>query len=155
APDWHVFAFLLITTGLAAVAAANAPIRAVLSLDLNSTLRRVPDQARGRVKRGNALMSVEIGGATALLIATVALTRMPARINDSPPRFDARHVLAANLRAPRPAGGWQSFHDDMERALTTVPGVRGVAFANASPAGDEGTGVLEVTTAAKARRMPW
>ena len=156
APDWHVFVFLMITTLLAALVAANAPIRAVLSLDLNSTLRRVPDQARGRAGRGNALMSVEIGGATALLVATIALTRLPARINDSPPRFDARHVLAAKLRAPQPVAGWQSFHDDVGRALATVSGVRGVAFGTAGPAGDEGTGVLEVTTAEKARRrMPW
>ncbi|HEV8449354.1 MAG TPA: ABC transporter permease, partial [Gemmatimonadaceae bacterium] len=155
-PDWHVFAFLMITTLLAAFVAANAPIRAVLSLDLNSTLRRVPDRTHGRMKRGNALMAAEIGGATALLVATIALTRLPARINDSPPRFDARHVLATTLRAPQPVGGWQSFHDGLGRALATVPGVRGVAFANASPAGDEGTGVLEVTTAEKnRRRMPW
>lgn len=156
APDWHVFTFLMITTVLAALVAANAPIRAVLSLDLNSTLRRVPDQVRGRVKRGNALMSVEIGGATALLVATIALTRLPARITNSPPRFDARHVLAMNLRAPQPAGGWQSFHDDMGRALATVTGVRGVAFGTAGPAGDEGTGLIEVTTMEKAKRqVPW
>jgi predicted permease len=155
APDWHVFAFLFVTTVLAALTAANAPIRAVLSLDLNSTLRRVPDQVRGRVKRGNALMSVEIGGAAALLVATIALTRLPARINNSPPRFDARHVLATNLRAPQPAAGWQSFHDDMGRALATVSGVRGVAFGTAEPAGDEGTGAIGVTTLENThRRLP-
>jgi predicted permease len=156
APDWHVFAFLLVATLSAALVAANAPIRAVLSLDLNSALRRVPDQVRGRVTRGNALMSVEIGGATALLVASIALTRLPARVNDSPPRFDARHVLAANLRAPHPAAGWQSFHDDMGRALATAAGVRGVAFATSGPAGDEGTGVLEVATTENSRRpLPW
>jgi len=48
APDWHVFAFLLITTVAAALVAANAPIRAVLSLDLNSTLRRLPDPDKRR-----------------------------------------------------------------------------------------------------------
>ena len=103
-------------------------------------------------------MSVEIGGATALLVATVALTRLPVRITNSPPRFDARHVLAMNLRAPQPAagGGWQSFHDDMGRALATVQGVRGVAFATAMPAGDEGTGAVELTTTEKKRRqLPW
>ena len=105
APDWHVFAFLLVTTVLAALVAANAPIRAVLSLDLNSTLRRIPDGTGGRARRGNALMSAEIGGATALLVATIALTRLPARIANSPPRFDARHVLAMTLRAPQPADG--------------------------------------------------
>ena len=153
APDWHVFAFLLVTTVSAALVAANAPIRAVLSLDLNSTLRRVPDAARGRVRRGNALMSVEIGGAAALLVATIALTRLPARIASSPPRFDATHVLAARLRAPEPAAGWQSFHDDMGRALATLPGVRGVAFATAGPVSDEATGALEVTTTEKGRRL--
>ena len=156
APDWHVFVFLFLTTLLAALAAANAPIRAVLSLDLNSTLRRVPDQLRGGAKRGNALMSAELGGATALLIATIALTRLPARITSSPPRFDARHVLATNLRAPQPAAGWQSFHDDLGRALSSVAGVRGVAFATGEPAGDEGTGIIDLTTAERTRRqLPW
>src|SRR4029079_16987488 len=101
-PDWHVFAFLFVTTVAAALVAANAPIRTVLSLDLNSTLRGVTDQPRGRVRRGNMLMSAEIGGAAALLVATIALTRLPARIANSPPQFDARHVLAMNLRAPEP-----------------------------------------------------
>jgi len=154
APDWHVFAFLLVTTVLAALVAANAPIRAVLALDLNSTLRRIPDGTRGRAGRGNALMSAEIAGATALLVATIALTRLPARIAGSPPRFDARHVLATTLRAPQPAtGGWRSFHDDLGRALATVSGVRGVAFATAGPVSDEGTGVIELATSAKGHRV--
>ncbi len=147
APDWHVFAFLLITTVGAALVAANAPIRSVLALDLNSTLRGVPDQPRRRVRRGGMLMSAEIGGAAALLVASIALTRLPARIANSPPQFDARHVLAMNLRAPDPAtGGWQSFHDDLARTLATVSGIRGIAFATAQPVGDEGTGITEVKT---------
>ncbi|HEY2854456.1 MAG TPA: ABC transporter permease [Gemmatimonadaceae bacterium] len=155
-PDWHVFAFLLVTTISAALVAANAPIRFVLALDLNSTLRRVPDHSGGGVRRGNLLMSAEIGGAAALLVATIALTRLPTRIANSPPRFDASHVLAMNLRAPQPAtGGWRSFHDDVERTLMTVTGVRGIAFATAQPVGDEGTGVTEVKTASGPRRaMP-
>jgi putative ABC transport system permease protein len=156
APDWHVFAFLLITTVAAALIAANAPIRSVLALDLNSTLRGVPDQPRGRARRGNWLMSVEIGGAAALLVATIALTRLPARIANSPPRFDAPRVLALNLRAPGPpTGDWRSFHDDVARALTAVHGVRGIAFGTAQPVGDEATGVMEVTTAENIHRaMP-
>ena len=158
-PDWHVFTFLLVTTVLAAVVAGNAPIRAVLSLDLNSTLRRVPDEARGKPRRGNRLMSFEIGGAAALLVATIALTRLPARIANSPPRFDARHVLATQLRAPQPEGGWRAFHDALGRELAAVDGVRGVTFATAQPVGDEATGVLSVTTAEQrdgARHpMPW
>ena len=160
APDWHVFAFLLITTVAAALVAANAPIRSVLALDLNSTLRRVPDQPGGRVRHRNVLMSIEIGGATALLIATIALTRLPARIASSPPRIDARHVLAMNLRAPAPAtGGWQSFHDGVARTLATVSGVRAVTFATSEPLGDAATGFIEVQTApnvtTRGRAMPW
>ena len=154
APDWHVFVFLLVTTLGAALAAANAPIRSVLALDLNSTLRQIPDDRVSRGRRAHLLMSAEIGGAAALLVATIALTRLPARIANSPPRFDAAHVLAMNLRVPPPVtGGWQSFHDDVARTLTTVSGVRGVAFATAQPVGDEATGITEVTTGAGSRRM--
>ena len=156
APDWHVFVFLLVMTLGAALAAANAPIRSVLALDLNSTLRRVPDNRSSRRSRPNLLMSAEIGGAAALLVATIALTRLPARIANSPPRFDARHVLAMNLRVPPPTtGGWQSFHDDVARTLAAASGVRGIAFGTAQPVGDEATGVTEVRTASGVRRaMP-
>ena len=156
APDWHVFAFLLVTTIGAALVAANAPIRFALGLDLNSALRGVPDRPRNRVRRGNALMSAEIGGAAALLVATIALTRLPARVANSPPQFDARHVLAMNLRAPDPAtGGWRSFHDDVARTLATESGVRGIAFATAEPVGDEATGITEVKVAENVHRaMP-
>jgi len=156
APDWHVFVFLLVTTVAAALVAANAPIRSVLALDLNSTLRRVPDQGGG-ARRGIALMSAEIGGAAALLVATIALTRLPARIADSPPRFDARHVLATNLRAPEPTtGGWRGFHDALGRQLAAVSGVRGVAFATAEPVSDEATGIMDVSTTRNVRRsVPW
>lgn len=156
APDWHVFAFLLVTTLGAALAAANAPIRSVLALDLNSTLRRWPDHRGRRGRHTNLLMTAEIGGAAALLVATIALTRLPARIANSPPRFDARHVLTLNLRVPPPAaGGWQSFHDDVARTMATVSGVRGIAFGTAQPVSDEAIGVTEVSTAVGTRRaMP-
>jgi putative ABC transport system permease protein len=62
--------------------------------------------------------------------------------------------LATTLRVPPPAtGGWRSFHDDLGRALGTVSGVRGVAFATAGPVSDEGTGSVELTTAEKGRRV--
>lgn len=101
-------------------------------------------------------MSIEIGGAAALLVATIALTRLPGRIANSPPRIDAAHVLALNLRAPDPAtGDWRSFHDGVARALMTVQGVRGIAFATAQPVGDEATGGMDVTTAENIHRtMP-
>jgi hypothetical protein len=156
-PDWHVFAFVFVTTVLAALVAANAPIRAVLSLDLNSTLRRVPDDARG-TSRGNKLMGFEIGGAAALLVATIALVRLPARVSNSPPRFDARHVLATNLRAPQPDGGWRAFHDGIGRELAAVDGVRGVAFATAGPVSDGATGLLSVTSNERVdtkHTLPW
>ena len=159
APDWHVFAFLLVTTVAAALVAANAPIRAVLALDLSSTLRGAPDRPRNHMRGRNLLMSAEIGGAAALLVATIALTRLPARIANAPPQFDARHVLAMNLRVPEPAtgaGGWRTFHDDAERTLATVAGVRGVAFATAEPVADEATGIIRLTASESksARVMP-
>src|SRR6185503_20567964 len=83
---------------------------------------------------------------------TIALTRLPARIAGSPPRFDAGHVLATKLRAPRPNDGWRGFHDDLGRALAGVSGVRGVAFGTAHPLGDQGTSVTSVTTTEQRRQ---
>jgi predicted permease len=148
APDWHVFALLLVTTLGAALVGANAPVRAALALDLSSTLRGAGGEARDRVRGGRMLMTAEICGATALLVATIALTRLPARVAGSPPRFDARHVLAVNLRIPQPANsGWRSVHDELDRALSPLDGVRAVTFATAQPVGDEATRFTEVTTA--------
>src|SRR6185312_17489987 len=114
-------------------------------LDLASILRSGPDGAGAGGKASCLLLSAEIGGAAALLVATIALTRLPARIAGSPPRFDASHVVEMNLLAPQPSsGGWQSFHDDVSRTLAAVSGVRAVAFASAQPVGDEGTGINDV-----------
>ncbi|HEY9229967.1 MAG TPA: FtsX-like permease family protein, partial [Gemmatimonadaceae bacterium] len=156
-PDWHVFTFVLVTTVAAALVVANAPIRSALALDLNSALRGADPHPRGRARRRNLLMIAEIGGAATLLVAAIALTRLPARIAKAPPRFDARHVLAVNLRAPQPAaGGWQSFHDNVAQSLATVNGVDAVAFGSAGPVGDEGMGGIEIRTAENVRRqLPW
>jgi putative ABC transport system permease protein len=153
APDWRVFVFLSLTTTLAAVVAANAPIRAVLSLHLDAVLRGTSIDERNPRRRGSRLIGVQIGAAAALLVASIALSRMPARVQSAPLHFDAAHVLSLNLRAPQPANGWRAFHADLTRTLTDVPGVDGIAFGSATPPGDENTGAVEVTTAAGVRRI--
>ena len=103
APDWHVFAFLLVTTVAAALVAANAPIRSVLALDLNSTLRRVPDQARGRVEArehaherrdwrggGAARGDDRAHAAAGAHRGFPAALRRAARVGDEPARAAAR-----------------------------------------------------------------
>ena len=152
APDWRVFVFLLVTTTLAAAVSANAPIRAILSLHLDAVLRGA-SVADGRTPhRGSRLVGVQIGAAAALLVASVALTRLPHRVESAPLHFDATHVVALNLRAPQPANGWRAFHADVARTLGDVAGVNEVAFGSAAPVGDESTGAVQVTTAAGMRR---
>lgn len=151
-PDWHVFAFLLATTLLAALTAANAPIRAILALDLNSVLRGASSDTGGP-RRGNRLVGAQIGGAAALLVATIALTRLPSRIASAPPHFETKHVSAMNLRAPKPANGWKSLYEDIGRGVANVPGVTKVAFATAMPVGDEFIGSVAVATSKSAHRI--
>lgn len=151
APDWRVFVFLSVTTTIAAVVAANAPIRAILSLHLDAVLRGTSNPERNARRRGSRLVGVQIGAAATLLVASIALSRMPNRVESAPLHFDAAHVLSINLRAPQPANGWRAFHADLARALADVPGVDGVAFGS-TPTGDENTGAVEVTTAAGVRR---
>lgn len=152
APDWRVFVFLFVTTTLAAAVAANAPIRLILSLDLDAVLRGTSVGERRIPQRGSRLVGVQIGAAAALLIASIGLTRLPHRVGSAPLHFDASHVVSLNLRAPQQANGWRSFHADLARTLADVPGVNGVAFGSATPAGDEGTGFVDVTTSSGARR---
>jgi predicted permease len=152
APDWRVFVFLFVTTTLAATVAANAPIRLILSLDLDAVLRGTSVGERRMPRRGSRLIGVQIGAAAALLIASIGLTRLPHRVESAPLRFDAGHVVALNLRAPEPANGWRAFHGDLARTLADVAGVTGVAFGSATPAGDVNAGSVGVTTAARVHR---
>ena len=152
APDWRVFVFLLVTTSLAAAVAANAPIRSVLALDLDTVLRGTSADSPRRPRRGSRLVGVQVGAAATLLVASTALTRIPHRVESAPLHFDASHVVSLNLRAPAPADGWRAFHADLARTLADVAGVDGIAFGSATPAGDENTGVVQVTTAAGVRR---
>ncbi|HSQ32464.1 MAG TPA: ABC transporter permease [Gemmatimonadaceae bacterium] len=152
APDWRVFVFLLVTTTLAAAVAANAPIRAVLSLHLDAVLRGTSAGERRTPRRGSRLVGVQIGAAAALLIASIALTRLPHRVESAPLHFDAAHVVSLNLRAPQPANGWRAFHADLARTLGDIAGADGIAFGSATPAGDENTGAVQVTTSAGVRR---
>ena len=152
APDWRVFVFLLVTTTLAAAVAANAPIRSILSLHLEALLRGTSAERRAP-RRGSRLVGVQIGAAAALLVASIALSRMPHRVESAPLHFDAAHVLSLNLRAPQPVNGWRAFHADIARTLTDVAGVDGVAFGSATPSGDENTGAVKVTTAAGVSRL--
>jgi len=151
APDWHVFAFLAVTMLLAAMTAANAPIRSILALDLNSVLRGASSEF-GAPRRGNRLIGAQIGGAAALLVATIALTRLPSRIASAPPHFETKHVSVMNVRAPKPENGWQSLYSDLDRTLAAVPGVTGVAFGTAMPVSDEGIGSISITTSANTHR---
>ena len=152
APDWRVFVFLLVATTLAAVVAANAPIRWILSLDLDAVLRGTSVRVRRTRRRGGRLVGAQIGAAAALLVASIALTRLPHRIESAPLHFDAPHVVSLNLRAPQPTNGWRSFHADLARTLAGIAGVEGIAFGSATPVSDESTGLVEVTTAAGVRR---
>jgi len=146
-PNWHVFVFLFVTTFVASLAVGSAPIRASLRLDLVTALRGLTSDSRdGRGRSSNTLMGVQIGGAVALLVAAVSLSRMSARIAASPAHVDARQVLALNIVPPdRVAGTWSAYHEDVARAVAAVPGVEIAAFGSAAPIDDERTGTIVVT----------
>jgi hypothetical protein len=140
-PDWHVFTFLFVTTALAALAAANAPIRAVLSLDLNSTLRRVPDEARGKSRRdrgrhGAPRRDDRAHAAAGTHLQFAAALRRTTRAGDEPARTAAGRRMAPASRWPRArarGGGRRSRRDVRDRRAggrcRDRPGVRHVGGA--------------------------
>jgi len=133
----------------------SAPIRAALRLDLVASLRGLTSETSGRSRAGGVLMGAQIGGAVALLVAAVALGRMPARIAAAPAHFDARRVLALNIiPTDRAVGEWSAYHEGVARAAAAVPGVEIVAFASAAPVGDERTGSLTLIGAEGKRTIP-
>ena len=153
-PSWHVFLFLFATTLLAAIVVSSAPIRAALRLDLVAALRGLTKDtgdARGSSRR--ALMGAQIGGAVALLVAAVALSRMPERVAAAPAHIDARHVLAVNILPPdRGDGLWSGYHEEVLRTAAAVPGVEIVAFGSAAPVNDERIGTIVVTAPGQDKR---
>jgi predicted permease len=148
-PNWHVFAFLFVTTLCASLLVGSAPIRAALALDLVAALRGLTKDSRdGHRRSSNALMGVQIGAAVTLLIAAVSLARMSARVAASPAHLDTRRVLALNVVPPdRVTGAWSAYHEDVARTAAAVPGVEIVAFGSAAPIYDARAGVIVVTAA--------
>jgi predicted permease len=155
APDWRVFVFLVVTTMFATVVAANAPLRATFGLDLVAALRGLSSDAnRARSRTPSRLMGVQVGGATALLVAALAMTRLPARVADAPPHIDASRVLNLNLHSPTPASDERrAFHDELGSVIAAAPAVQRVAFGSAMPIGDEEAGTVDATVGARPRRV--
>jgi len=148
-PRWTVFAFLGVLTVLLGVAAAVAPARAALELDLVGALKGLTGTNGRRGRRlGRTLVSAQMGGAVMLLVGATVLMRIPTRVAADPPRFEMRQVLSPNIVPAERAGapnGWQAYHDEIAQALREAPGVVSVAFGSSTPANDERVGSIVVT----------
>ena len=155
-PRWTVFTFLALLTVLLGVAAAVAPARAALELNLVDALKGLSGSSTRRGRRlGRVLVGAQMGAAVMLLVGATVLMRIPARVAAEPPRFEMRRVMSPNLVPADRDGapnGWTGYHDELAAALREIPGAVSVAFGSAPPANDERIGSVAVTPRGQSRR---
>lgn len=126
--EWQVFAFttlISIATGVVfGLAPAFAAMRAPISAGVKS-----------RAVVGKSVVVFQIALAV-LLIATAGLfVRSLAGLTAVAPGFRTDHLLLAQIVLPQnryPAGANVAFHQRMEQAIATIPGVISVSGAEAS-----------------------
>ena len=91
--------------------------------------------AGGRVRA--ALVFAEVALTTVLLMTAVLLARSFARVTAVDPGFRGDHVLTVRLSLPRARyasrAAIETFHDQVQPRLASLPGIRAVAAANVVP----------------------
>jgi predicted permease len=140
--DWQVFAFtaaVTIFTGvLFGVAPALAATRAEVTDGLKKNRRTATGPRKGLV--GKAVVGFQIALSTLLVIGAGLFIRSLAGLNAVDPGFRTDHLLLAQIVLPQnryAAGANVAFHQRMEQAIATIPGVVSVSPAEVPYLSDE------------------
>ncbi len=137
---WPAFAAALALIGLTGIACGLAPAVASMSTNLLDTLRngsQSTGQSRSQHALRSTLVAVEVAMAMILLIASGLLLRSFAKMLETNPGFQAKHVLTASLSLP--AGDYNTqekvddFYTQLEEQIERLPGVSTVGFATNIP----------------------
>jgi predicted permease len=136
--DLTAAVFTLVVSFAASVLIGIAPALQAANGDLRRTLTgdgRGSSLGRGRVRA--VLVFAEVALSTVLLMTAALLGRSLQRVEAVDPGFRPEQVLTVRLSLPRARYGGrsaiESFYDQVQPRLASLPGVRAVAAANVVP----------------------
>jgi len=136
---WPVFAVGFGLAGLTGVLCGMAPALAGARIDILGSLRDSQNTGTGRAQQRlrSVFVAVEVALAMLLLVASGLLLHSFAKMLETNPGFQPRHVLTASLALPEHEYSSQVKVDDFYRRLQTrieeLPGVREVGFSTNIP----------------------
>lgn len=138
--SWPVLIFAAVVTGATALLSGLMPALASMNTSVLDSLRAgnvQAGQARGQHRIRTSLVVIEIALAMVLLAGSGLLLRSFARMLAVDPGFEAAHALKASLTLPDHEYSTQqrvnSFADELQRRLESVPGVKSAGFASNVP----------------------
>ncbi len=137
---WPTFVAALLLIGLAGLACGLAPAIASMRTDLLDVLGHGTQstcQSRSHHAFRSTLVTAEVAMAIVLLVASGLLLRSFAKMLETYPGFQPRHVLTASLALPKRGYPTQEKVDDFYRQLQEriehLPGVSSVGFSTNIP----------------------
>lgn len=123
--DWPVFGFTALVSTVTGVLFGVAPACAAMRADIAGTIK-----GGGRI--GKSVVGFQIALATLLVIGAGLFTRSLSGLTAANPGFRTDHLLLAQIVLPQNrygAGANVAFHQRMEQAIATIPGVASVSAA--------------------------
>ncbi|HET8552327.1 MAG TPA: ABC transporter permease [Gammaproteobacteria bacterium] len=139
-PDWRVALFAIAAVILVALAVSLLPIRHFSRTDLQTVLQegsRATGGGRGARRTRNALVTVELALATALLAGSGLLIHSFIKLQSISPGFNPDNVLTASVVVP--AGDHEgtkalaSFYNDLIKRVRALPGASAAAVTTQLP----------------------
>jgi predicted permease len=130
--DWQVFAFTAFITIFTGVFFGLAPALAATRTDVTPGLKeggRTTTQGRGGFA-GKMAAVTQIALSTLLIIGAGLFVRSLAGLTAVDPGFRTDHLLLAQVVLPQnryPAGANIAFHQRLEQAIATIPGVASIS----------------------------
>jgi len=130
--DWRVFAFTAGVTLLTGLLFGMAPALAAARADVTHGLKEGAQTTTRRRKGvgGKALVGFQIALSTLLVIGAGLFLRTLAGLSSVDVGFRADHLLLAEINPPEkryPSGRDVVLHEQVEQAMTAVPGVDSVS----------------------------
>ncbi len=152
--NWEVLAFTAILAVLTGILFGLVPAWKVSRLDLNEVLKesaRTASRSALGHRASRLLVVAEMALSLVVLVAASLLIESAYRLTTAPLGFERNHLLTTELRLPsasypKPAD-WMRFWDGLGPKITSLPGVKAVAFSppfgsasDTSPITVQGTG---------------
>ena len=123
--DWPVFGFTALISTVTGVLFGLAPALAAIRA-------HIADGVKRNAVIGKSVVGFQIALATLLVITAGLFIRSLAGLTAVTPGFRTDHLLLAQIVLPQnryPAGASVAFHQRMEQAIATIPGVASVSAA--------------------------